>query len=93
MKLGNVANTLQVKPLSETIKYFRKMGIQTIDFRSGEYAGKAHVDPGKLISDKRLLSAFKETIFPSGIDISVFLPQQFVTNRSKDCGRASCRYV
>jgi len=70
MKIGVVANILQDKPLAEAIGCFRKMGIQTIEFGCGGYAGKSHVDPGKLLCDQQLLSAFKETVYSSGLTMS-----------------------
>ncbi len=70
MKIGIVANILQDKPLAEAIEYFHKMGIQTIELGCGGYAGKAHVDPDKLLADQKLLSSFKETVDSSGLVIS-----------------------
>lgn len=70
MKIGIVTNILQDQPFAEALRYFRKMGIQTIEPGCGGYAGKAHVNPAVLLSDSEKLTEFKKAIKDSGLTIS-----------------------
>ncbi len=70
MKIGVVANVLQDRPLEEALKCFRELGIECIEPGCGGYAGKAHVDPERLLADPAALEKFRELIAQSGITIS-----------------------
>lgn len=61
---------MQDKPLEEALDYFRKMGIETVELGCGGYAGKSHVDPANLLSEKELLAQFRNTVDRSGLTIS-----------------------
>jgi len=70
MKIGVVANVMQDRSLEEALKSFRELGIECIEPGCGGYAGKAHVDPERLLADPSALKAFQETIEKSKITIS-----------------------
>lgn len=70
MKIGIVANALQDKPFEEALKIYKEMGIQMIEPGCGGYAGKAHVDPAKLLQDPVALKQFKKALDDSGLAIS-----------------------
>ncbi len=70
MKIGIVANVLQDKSFEEALKIYKEMGIQMIEPGCGGYAGKAHVDPAKLLQDPVALGQFKKTLDDSGLGIS-----------------------
>lgn len=71
MKLGVVANALQNKPLAEALIQFRRLGIEYIEPGCGGYAGKAHVNPQKLLQDDVAFASFVEMVRKSGVGISV----------------------
>lgn len=70
MKIGVVANVLQDRSLEDALKTFREMGIECIEPGCGGYAGKAHVDPERLLASEEALEEFKASIAASGITIS-----------------------
>lgn len=70
MKIGVVANVLQDKPLGEALKIFKDMGIERIEPGCGGYAGKAHVNPARLIADEAAFAELRQTLLDSGISIS-----------------------
>lgn len=70
MKIGVVANVLQDKPLTEALRIFRDLGIEQIEPGCGGYAGKAHIDPAKLLSSPAELENLKHMLQDTGIGIS-----------------------
>ena len=70
MKIGVVANVLQDKPLAEALQIFRDLGIEQIEPGCGGYAGKAHVDPVKLLSSPAELENLKRMLQDTGIAVS-----------------------
>lgn len=70
MKIGVVANVLQDKPLAQALEIFRSLGIAQIEPGCGGFAGKAHVDPERLLSDPAAFRTFCRTLESSGLTIS-----------------------
>ena len=59
MKLGVINVLFGNKPLEETLKYFKSIGIEELEVGAGGYPGKAHCDPAILLSDEAKLNEFK----------------------------------
>ena len=70
MKLGVLTNVLGKMPLSEAIKIFKELGIESLEIGCGGYPGKQHCDPEKLLSDEAALSEWLDLIYSNGMDIS-----------------------
>lgn len=70
MQIGVVANVLSDKSLKEALQIFSSMGIEKIEPGCGGFAGKAHIDPEKLLSDVNKLNELQNTLQESGISIS-----------------------
>lgn len=70
MKIGVVANVLQDRPLEEALQIFKELGIENIEPGCGGYAGKAHVDPERLLNNPKELESFRKMLEESGIAIS-----------------------
>ena len=59
MKLGVINVLFGNKPLEETLKYFKSIGIEELEVGAGGYPGKAHCDPEVLLSDEKKFNEFK----------------------------------
>ncbi len=70
MKIGVIANVMQDRSLEEALEAFHELGIQCIEPGCGGYGGKAHVDPERLLADKKALAGFKKLLEDSEISIS-----------------------
>ena len=70
MKLGVLTNVLGDRPLSEAIKIFADLGIQSLEIGCGGYPGKDHCDPDKLLKDDAARAEWLDLIASYGMDIS-----------------------
>ena len=70
MKLGVLTNVLGDRPLSEAIKVFSELGIQSLEIGCGGYPGKDHCDPEKLLADDTAREEWLALIASYGMDIS-----------------------
>ena len=71
MKLGVIANVYQDRTLEDALKDFKVLGIEAIEPGCGGYAGKAHINPQKILSDFDELKKLESVLDESGIFISV----------------------
>lgn len=71
MKLGVIANVYQDRTLEDALKDFKALGIEAIEPGCGGYAGKAHINPQKILSDFDELKKIESVLDESGIFISV----------------------
>lgn len=70
MKLGVIANVYQDRTLEDALKDFKDLGIEAIEPGCGGYAGKAHINPQKILSDFDELKKLESVLDESGIFIS-----------------------
>ena len=62
MKIGVIANVLQDRPLKEALEVFSGLGIEQIEPGCGGYAGKAHIDPARLLASPKELQELKDML-------------------------------
>lgn len=70
MKLSVLTVLLGGQPLDRALSYLRESGVDTVEIGCGGYPGKAHCDPGALLSDGAALSAFRDTFARHGMAIA-----------------------
>ena len=70
MQIGVVANVLQDKSLKEALQIFHDLGIKRIEPGCGGFAGKAHIDPKKLLSSPEEIEELKNNLKENDISIS-----------------------
>ena len=70
MKLGVLTNVLGDRPLSEAIKIFSQLGVQSLEIGCGGYPGRDHCDPEKLLSDEKAREEWLALIASYGMDVS-----------------------
>lgn len=70
MKIGVVANVLQDKSLEEALQIFHEMGIERIEPGCGGFAGKAHVDPERLLGSQSALEEFQAALERAQMKVS-----------------------
>lgn len=72
MKLGILTNVVCNLPLDESLAYFKKLGLETVEIGCGGTPGVHHCDPEILLNDKTKLAEFKAVIQKHGLQISAF---------------------
>ena len=70
MKLGVLTVLFGDKPLDETLKYLKSIGIEALEIGAGGYPGKAHCNPEVLLNDQKAFDTFKGTIAEYGMPIN-----------------------
>lgn len=70
MQIGVVANVLQDKTLKEALQIFHDLGIKKIEPGCGGFAGKAHIDPERLLSSPEEIEELKNNLKENDISIS-----------------------
>lgn len=70
MKIGVVANVLQDKPLAEALQIFHDLGIEQIEPGCGGYAGRAHLNPEKLLQSPGEITKLQQLLAEYGMGIS-----------------------
>lgn len=62
MELSVLANLYGMKSLPETLEILTSLGVHTVELGAGGYPGKAHCNPGKLLSDPAAMKEFLATL-------------------------------
>lgn len=70
MKLGVLTNLLGNVPFEEALKYFKSLGLETVEIGCGGFPGKAHADPDILLNDEEALEDFKALLKKYDFEIS-----------------------
>lgn len=69
MKIAALSVPYSALSLRETLKIYKKLGLEAIELGCGGFPGKAHCDPRVLLSDRKELQEFRRMIADSGIQI------------------------
>ena len=70
MKLSAFSVLYKDKPLNEVLDIFKSKGITHAEIGSGEFIGKDHCDPAKLLLDKSERERFQEQFLKRDMKIS-----------------------
>jgi sugar phosphate isomerase/epimerase len=70
MKLGIFAVILNSMKLEQALDYLAELGVQSVEFGAGGWAGTAHCDPGALLASDRKAQEFLRAVTSRGLQIS-----------------------
>lgn len=70
MKLGVFTTLLSNLSLEKALKYFKSLGLETVEIGCGGYPGDAHAKPEELLSDSGKMEDFKALIRSYDMEIS-----------------------
>ncbi|CAN5600439.1 hypothetical protein BH20ACT23_BH20ACT23_05350 [soil metagenome] len=98
MKLGVLTVLYQDLPVETTLDKLAELGVEAVEFGTGNYPGNAHCDPDELLADASKARALKRAVADRGMIISALSchgnplhPNEDVARRAHEVWRKTAR--
>lgn len=89
MKLGALSVVYQDIPLEQALDRLARLGLEAVEFGTGNYPGSAHCDPDALLADPALTRSLRRAVESRGLKISALSCHGNPLHPNPDVARAA----